>query len=39
VGEYARRVRDDPVVARAVELIAGATTPQELLQRVSAAKR
>jgi carboxyl-terminal processing protease len=39
VGEYARRVRDDPVVARAVELIAGATTPQELLQRVSPAKR
>ena len=34
VGEYARRVHDDPVVVRAVELIGGAKTPQELLQRV-----
>jgi carboxyl-terminal processing protease len=34
VGEYARRVRDDPIVTRAVELIGGATTPQELLKRV-----
>jgi carboxyl-terminal processing protease len=39
VGEYARRVHDDPVVARAVELIGGATTPDELFKRVSAAKK
>ena len=39
VGEYARRVHDDPVVGRAVDLINGASTPQDLLQRVSSAKR
>ena len=39
VGEYARRVHDDPIVTRAVELINGAATPEDLLQRVSSAKR
>jgi len=35
VGEYARRVHDDPIVGRAVELIGGAKTPQELFERVA----
>jgi carboxyl-terminal processing protease len=39
VGEYARRVRDDLVVGRAVELIGDAKTPDELFKRVSAAKK
>ena len=39
VGEYARRVHDDPVVARAVELIGGATTPDELFKRVGSSKK
>ena len=38
VGEYSRRVHDDPVVSRAVELIAGTATPDELFKRVSAVK-
>jgi len=39
VGEYARRVHDDPIVGRAVDLIGGAKSPQELFERVTAAKR
>jgi carboxyl-terminal processing protease len=33
VGEYARRLRDDPVVGRAREIVAGAKTQAELLER------
>lgn len=33
VGEYARRLRDDPVLGRARQIVAGARTQAELLQR------
>ena len=36
--EYTRRVHDDPVIARASELIGGVTTPEELLRRAGTAK-
>jgi hypothetical protein len=37
--ESARRLRDDSVVAAAVQFVSGATTQQELLRRAAAAPR
>jgi carboxyl-terminal processing protease len=36
--EFARRMHDDPAIARTVSLVAGASSPQELLRRAAGAQ-